>query len=143
MGEIMNKKPVYFLIFKILGCVGVVAVIAGIILAISGFDDFESNNFMIGSFVFVGGVMLTVFGLSKGFAPEIAKASAKTVRYIQEENKEDLTSIASNSAQIMSDAFRTTASAMSQGATKTMFCKHCGAKIDADSKFCSSCGKEQ
>ena len=26
---------------------------------------------------------------------------------------------------------------------ETIFCKHCGAKIDADSKFCKSCGKEQ
>ena len=26
---------------------------------------------------------------------------------------------------------------------ETMFCKHCGAIIDADSKFCNKCGKEQ
>ena len=26
---------------------------------------------------------------------------------------------------------------------ETMFCKHCGALIDADSKFCNKCGKEQ
>ena len=139
----MNKKPIYFLMFKILGCLGVVAVISGIALVISGFGDFETNNFMIGSFVSVGGVMLTAVGLSIGFAPEIAKARAKTIRYIQEENTEDLTAIASNSAEIVSDAFATTASAISEGVRKTMFCKHCGAKIDADSKFCSSCGKEQ
>lgn len=139
----MNKKPLYFSIFKVLGCVGVVAVITGIVLAFSGFGDFENNNFMIGSFLFAGGAMLTVFGLSIGFAPEIAKTRAKTMRYIQEENKEDLTAIASNSAEIVSDALVTTTGAILQGATKATFCKHCGAKIDADAKFCSSCGKAQ
>ena len=24
-----------------------------------------------------------------------------------------------------------------------VFCKHCGCEIDADSKFCKKCGKEQ
>ena len=24
-----------------------------------------------------------------------------------------------------------------------VFCKHCGSKIDADSKFCKKCGREQ
>lgn len=139
----MDKKPLYFLTFKILGCVGVVALICGIILAVSGFGDFESNNFMIGTFVAVGGMALTMFGMLIGFAPEMAKASAKTLKYIQEENKEDLTAIANNNAEIMRDAISTTASAIADGVKKTMFCKHCGAKIDADSKFCSSCGKEQ
>ena len=139
----MDKKPLYFLTFKILGCVGVVALICGIILAVSGFGDFESNNFMIGTFVAVGGMALTMFGMLIGFAPEMAKASTKTLKYIQEENKEDLTAIANNNAEIMRDAISTTASAIADGVKKTMFCKHCGAKIDADSKFCSSCGKEQ
>ena len=26
---------------------------------------------------------------------------------------------------------------------KTIFCKHCGGKIDEDSQFCKHCGKEQ
>ena len=139
----MDKKPLHFLTFKILGCMGVVALICGIILAVSGFGDFDSNNFMIGTFVAVGGVVLTVFGISIGFAPEMAKARAKTLRYIQEENKDELAAIANNNAEIMRDALSTTASALADGVKKTMFCKHCGAKIDADSKFCSSCGKEQ
>ena len=35
-----------------------------------------------------------------------------------------------------------TANAIANGVQKTMFCKHCGARIDADSTFCSRCGKE-
>jgi membrane protease subunit (stomatin/prohibitin family) len=138
----MSKKPGYFLLFKIVGIVGAVATVGGIILAILGFGDFESNNFMIGTFVSVGGVTLAAIGIATGFAPEIAKARAKTIRYIQEENKDDLSAIASNNAEIMSDAITTTASAVADGMKKTMFCKHCGAAIDADSKFCSACGKE-
>ena len=88
------------------------------------------------------GVMMTALGITIGFGPEIAKARAKTLRYIQEENKDDLTAIANNSAEIMSDAVSKTANAIANGVQKTMFCKHCGARIDADSTFCSRCGKE-
>ena len=137
------NKPTHFWIFKIIGIIGVVTMVTGIVLAIAGFEDFESNNYMIGCFSAVLGVIMTAVGITIGFSPEIAKARAKTIRYIQEENKEDLTAIASNNAEIMSDAISKTAGAVSNGVQKTMFCKHCGAKIDFDSKFCSSCGKEQ
>ena len=136
------NRPRYFWIFKIIGVFGAVATVAGIVLAFTGFGNFENNNFMIGSFLAVIGVMMTAVGITIGFGPEIAKARAKTIRYIQEENKEDLTAIANNRAEIMSDAVSTTAGAIVNGVQKTMFCKHCGAKIDADSTFCSRCGKE-
>ena len=136
------NQPRHFWIFKIVGVIGAVATFTGIVLAIAGFGNFESNNFMIGSFVAVIGVMMTALGIAIGFGPEIAKARAKTLRYIQEENKEDLTAIANNRAEIMSDAISKTADALANGVQKTMFCKHCGARIDADSTFCSRCGKE-
>ena len=136
------NRPRHFWIFKIIGVIGAVATVTGIVLTITGFGDFESNNFMIGSFVAVIGVMMTALGITIGFGPEIAKARAKTLRYIQEENKDDLTAIANNSAEIMSDAVSKTANAIANGVQKTMFCKHCGARIDADSTFCSRCGKE-
>ena len=138
----MNNKPRHLLPFKIAGIIGVIAIVTGIVLVVTGFGDFESNRFMIGSFVAVGGVMLTAIGMTVGFAPEIAKARAKTVRYIQEENKNDLTAIADNTAEIVSGAVSTVAGAVSDGMKKTMFCKYCGAKIDSDSRFCSVCGKE-
>ena len=134
--------PRHFWIFKIIGVIGAVATVTGIVLTVTGFGDFESNNFMIGSFVAIIGVMMTALGITIGFGPEIAKARAKTLRYIQEENKDDLTAIANNSAEIMSDAVSKTANAIANGVQKTMFCKHCGARIDADSTFCSRCGKE-
>jgi hypothetical protein len=136
------NQPRHFWIFKIVGVIGAVATFTGIVLAIAGFGDFESNNFMIGGFVAVIGVMMTAVGITIGFSPEIAKARAKTIRYIQEQNKEDLSAIASDSAEIMSDAVSKTANSIANGLQNTIFCKHCGAKIDADSKFCSSCGKE-
>jgi hypothetical protein len=136
------NRPRHFWIFKIIGVIGAVATVTGIVLTVVGFGDFESNNFMIGSFVAVIGVMMTALGITIGFGPEIAKARAKTLRYIQEENKDDLTAIANNSAEIMSDAVSKTANAIANGVQKTMFCKHCGARIDADSTFCSRCGKE-
>ena len=136
------NRPRHFWIFKIIGVIGAVATVTGIVLTVAGFGDFESNNFMIGSFVAVIGVMMTALGITIGFGPEIAKARAKTLRYIQEESKDDLTAIANNSAEIMSDAVSKTANAIANGVQKTMFCKHCGARIDADSTFCSRCGKE-
>ena len=138
----MSNKPKHFLILKIVGVVGVIVAVFGGVLAINGFDDFESNHFMIGGFLAVVGFATGIFGLTTGFAPEIAKAHAKTTRYIQEENKDDFTAIATNTAEIVSDAVKTTASAVAEGIRATKFCKHCGEKIDADSKFCSSCGKE-
>ena len=136
------NRPRHFWIFKIIGVIGAVATVTGMVLTVAGFVDFESNNFMIGSFVAVIGVMMTALGIAIGFGPEIAKARAKTLRYIQEENKDDLTAIANNSAEIMSDAVSKTANAIANGVQKTMFCKRCGARIDADSTFCSRCGKE-
>jgi hypothetical protein len=137
------KKPIRFIILKIVGFVGVAVLIAGIVLAIKGFGDFESNNFMIGTFVAVAGVAIAGTCLARGFGPEIAKARTKTIRYIQEENKDDLSAIATNTAQITSDAVTITAHAVKDGIKETKFCKHCGEKIDKDSKFCASCGKEQ
>lgn len=139
----MNKKTIYFLLLKILGVAGFIAAIVGIVLAVRGFSDLESNNFMIGNFLAVLGIGAGFFGITCGCAPEIAKAKAKFHRYVQEESKEDLTAIASNTADIMSDAVTTTARAVSDGLHKTIFCKHCGKEIDFDSKYCSACGKEQ
>ena len=137
------KKPIFFLIFKILGALGVGIAIFGIVLAITGFGDFESDNFMIGGILLPVGMMIGVPCLINGFRPEIAKMSTQSTRYIQQENQEDLTAIADTTAEIVEGAVTRTASAVSEGLSQqTVFCKHCGAKIDADSKFCSACGKE-
>ena len=142
-----NKKPTLFLILKILAGVFLCVAIAGIVLVILGFGDFESNNFLIGGFITGFGVFLTFTCAAIGFSPEMAKLSVKTTKYIQQANKEDMKDIASTSAEIQSDAVKTMANAVKEGFTgeteTTKFCKHCGAKIDEDSRFCKECGKEQ
>ena len=138
------KKPVVFLLMKIVGIVGIALAIFGFVLSINGFGDFESNNFMIGGFIGVFGLFIGISGLVFGFRSEISKMAAKSARYIQEETREDLTAMASTGAEIVEDAVTRTASAVREGLSgDTVYCKHCGAVIDADSKFCKSCGKEQ
>ena len=138
----MKKLFNIYNLMKVVGFALLGLAIYGLVLTFNGFGDFESNDFMIGGFLTVAGVMMCGVGLMIGFTPEITKARAKAVRYLQEENKEDLSSIASTGAEIMSDAITKTASALSEGLNQTKFCKHCGARIDADSRFCSACGKE-
>ena len=138
-----NNKPKYFIIFKIVGFIGIILAITGFVLTFVGFGDFESNNFMIGGLIAAFGLFIGVSGLMIGFRPEITKASTQSIKYIQQENKEDLKDIASNAAEIASEAITKTATAIKTGLDDKMFCKHCGEKIDSDSKFCNKCGKEQ
>ena len=138
-----NNKPKYFIVFKIVGFIGIILAIIGFILACKGFDDFESNIFFIGGLMATFGLFIGVSCLVMGFRPEITKMSAKSIKYIQQENKEDLKDIISTTADIASEAVTKTTTAIKQGIEDTIFCKHCGAKIDFDSKFCKKCGKEQ
>ena len=136
----MKNKSILHLVLKIIGFLGIAVGIAGFIISANSFGDFESNNFMIGGimacFGFFIGVSCTVFG----FSPQIMNAQLRTAKHIQEENKEILKDLATTQAEITSDAVTTTAAAVKRGLEDTIFCKHCGAKIDADSTFCSSCG---
>lgn len=138
----MEKKPGHFLIFKIIGFIGVAIAIIGLVLVITGFGDFTNNNFMIGGIMLALGFFMGFSCLTIGFRPEISKMATRSARYIQQENKEDLKEMASTSAEITSEAATTTARAIKEGLKNTIFCKHCGKEIDADSKFCRYCGKE-
>ena len=138
----MNKKPIY-LILKIVGFIGIAVAVFGGYLSITSFGNFENNNFMIGSILATFGLFVGVSCLVSGFRTEIMKHSIKTAKIIQEENKEVLTEIANNVAEISSGAVEKTAQAVKKGVSEEKaYCKHCGALIDADSKFCSKCGKE-
>ena len=88
------------------------------------------------------GLFLGVSCLVMGFKPEITKHTIKTTKYIQEENKEELKEMLLTTAEIHSEAVTTTAKAVKAGMSDTMYCKHCGQKIDSNSKFCKYCGKE-
>ncbi len=137
------KKPIHYLVCKILAAVFLVMLIVGIVLVSTGFGDFETDYYMIGIPMIPFGWMGTMICSIIGFKPEIARMRARSARYIQEQNKEDLQELASTGAQIQSDAVKTTARAVKEGLADTKYCKHCGAKIDADSRFCKDCGGEQ
>ena len=134
------KKPIVFLILKIVGILALALAVLGVVLLVKGFGDFESNNYLIGMFLTPFSTVIGVLCITTGFRPEIAKMRAKSARYIQEQNKEDLSAIATTAAEIISEGAATIADAVRE---EKKFCKHCGASIDRDSKFCSECGKEQ
>ena len=138
-----NQKPSHLLVFKVVGFVGIGVAIVGFILLISGFQSVEPTPFMLGGFMTSMGMFTGFVGITFGFRPEIVKLSVRTAKYVQEENKEDLTDMADTGADIISDAVKKVASSVNDGMRKSKFCKHCGAEIDEDSRYCSRCGKEQ
>ena len=143
-----QQKPIFFLILKILALIFLGATITGIVLSVKGFGDFENDNyFMLGGILTTFGIVCTFPCAIIGFSPEIRKLSVKSHKYQIEENKQDLTDIANATADITKGAVQTTASAVKEGFTSPdepqMYCKHCGAQIDANSRFCKVCGKEQ
>ena len=133
-----NNRPVHFLVLKIIGVIGIIVAIVGFVLSILGFG--KNSNFIIGGVLVCVGFFVGAVCLLFGFTPEIAKLKTKTAKYIQNDNKEDLTDIANTTADITSEAITKVAKSIRE---ETMFCKHCGEKIDANSKFCKHCGKEQ
>ena len=140
----MNKKTTFFLIFKIIGFLFIILSIFGFILSARGFGDFETNNFMIGAVLGTVGLFIGITCLMIGFRSELTKIAIKSAKHIQEENKEDLKDIADTSAEITGDAVKVTTKNIKEGLKEeTIYCKHCGLLIDADSIFCSQCGKKQ
>ena len=139
-----EQKPKHFIVLKIVGLSALALTVYAIILAITGFGDFESNRFMIGAMLTPFSLIIGITCTLAGFRPEIAKMRAKTIKYIQQENKQDFTEVASNTADILSAAVSKTAHAVKEGfGEDKIYCKHCGSQIDSDSKFCRHCGKEQ
>ena len=158
------KLPKLLFILKILGFSFLIIGIILIILGVTVLSWEHSPN----PAVFAPGMVLTaisLFLILVGFLPDIESAAIKSKKYvlerskddlidiagttiktgksIQEKSKYDLKEIADTGAEIYSDAVTKTAKAIKEGIKDTMFCKHCGAKIDSDSKFCNQCGKEQ
>ena len=85
---------------------------------------------------------------SKGMEKTLTRMgtiAAKARKNILINNEEDLRFSANKQADINKDAIKTTMNAIKEGLTEDeiVYCKHCGSSIDADSKFCKSCGKEQ
>ena len=137
-----NKKPKIFLICKILSIIFLSITIVGIVLSVKGFDDFESNFFMIGAFLSSFGIFFTIITAVIGFKPEMHKTMVKSVKYIQSENKSDLQDIAGTNAEIGKEAVKISAKAVKEGLTEKEYCKYCGQEIDVDSIYCNKCGKK-
>lgn len=134
-----TQKPKIFLVLKVvfglLLCTGITLIICGAVL---------HGRF---SMMLFGGFTCMVLCLPLGFmafAPNIQRTSIKTQKYIIEQNHEDLKDISSQTGEIAGAGVKPVVEAVKDGLSDDkIFCKHCGAEIDADSKFCSRCGKEQ
>jgi len=82
-------------------------------------------------------------GLEKTLT-NLGGAAARAQNNIINNNEDILKETANKTANINKDAVKTMAHAIKEGFTEdVIYCKHCGALIDSDSKFCKSCGKEQ
>lgn len=75
----------------------------------------------------------------------LGNISANAQNNIINQNEDILRNIANKQADINKDAIKTTVGAVKAGWTgsNSAYCKHCGSVIDADSRFCKVCGKEQ
>ena len=71
------------------------------------------------------------------------------MKYMVDESKDDIESISTNRAEATKKGVKITTKAVAEGIKEgftdeeIVYCKHCGEAIDAASKFCKSCGKEQ
>lgn len=150
MSDNKIKEPKHFLVMRIIGfilfLVGIVLIVlACTVLSAHPFDDtfFPKEPNFAALIVGIFSIVISLVLIINGFAPKFAKLNAKGARYIQQETKDDAKEIASTGADIASEAVTKTAKAIKKGLKDTMFCKHCGQEIDANSKFCKYCGKEQ
>lgn len=141
----MNEKPKHFKTFKVIGVIGIIVGIIGWIICFSNFGNFDNPLlFMAGGALGGFGMFVGVACLAIGFRPEMSKMGVKSAKYIQQENKDDLKDIANTTADITGEAVSKVVRSIKDGLDdEKMYCKHCGASIDADSRFCNKCGKEQ
>ena len=96
--------------------------------------------------IFIGAVFIFVFlsFVSPKFRGKMMSRQVKATKYMMEDSKEDLKDISDNMAYATYDGVKSTARAIKEGFDdEQIYCKHCGARIDSDSKFCNKCGKEQ
>ena len=80
---------------------------------------------------------------SKDDFSKIGNSLIDVKKNILDQNEDALTDMANKEAKIKSVGIKSAAKAIKEGLTEnSVYCKHCGAAIDADSKFCKSCGKK-
>lgn len=167
MSNISNQrveKPKIFTILKIVAPILLVLGITLIVLSCTVLGDKEvfmgETEIWPNVACLIPGILVTFIGFLGSvfaFIPQINKTIVQTEKYLQQENKDDLTDIASTKAEIYGGAVTTTTKAIKEGWTDGQtnslpidddgdpqkFCKHCGQMIDADSTFCTHCGGKQ
>ena len=74
---------------------------------------------------------------------KMGDAMIKAQNNIINNNEEILKETSDKTADIHKDAVKTIAHSIKEGLSDEdiIYCKHCGAQIDADSTFCKKCGK--
>ena len=94
-------------------------------------------------------ISILAFGIILFFSPKLrSKILGKDIKAIKDmvsNHKEDIRSINNDIAEVSQEATKIRFRAIKEGLTdnSTIYCKHCGEEIPADSKFCKHCGKEQ
>lgn len=80
-----------------------------------------------------------------GNLEEIADNTINLADNVLKNNSNALKRMANQSAQVLREPLKETVSAIKEGLSDEpqIYCKHCGASIDADSTFCKVCGKQQ
>ena len=132
------KEPKFYLICRIIGCI---LPILGIVVLIVWGTTWVPDDLVpayLGS-----GIALISLGLVCiliGCIPQMIKFGIRTTRYVQQENKEDLVDVGTTLVKNVRDIKN---NAQNSVAETTTYCKHCGEKIDAGSKFCNHCGGQQ
>lgn len=75
---------------------------------------------------------------------DLSESMLETSKKIINNNEEKLKYLSKKNAEINASGVETTARAIKKGFGKSdIYCKYCGSTIDADSRFCKNCGKEQ
>ena len=68
------------------------------------------------------------------------QATINSKKKILDENEETLKDISDRSADINKGAVKKYVKSIKEGLEDSIYCKHCGEMIDADSKYCKKCG---
>ena len=96
--------------------------------------------------IFIGVVFVIVIlsFVSPKFRGKIMSHQVKSLKHMMDYSQEDLQDIVDNMEYATHNSIRNKARAIKEGFEEySVYCKHCGASIDSDSRFCKSCGKEQ
>lgn len=82
---------------------------------------------------------------SKNSLSDLAGTALDIKKSILTENEDTLKEMYTKEADIEKEGLKIRTRAIKEGFSdiETIYCKHCGAVIDSDSKFCKSCGKKQ